>query len=145
MRLFFRWLVLGVGGLLTIVIVAGTVLYLLGDRRLNRPHDVELQAVAIPTDSAFIERGLGPAWCAPCGSNLRTGPQRPAPGGTGWLDAQPVHHVDANGRYTGRAHAERGLDAVGQVLAIDRRGTGRDLTPDRGDGAIGLNRGPRQR
>lgn len=84
MRRALRWLGWVVGGVLTIAIIAGSVLYVLGGRRLNQRFDVEPELIAIPTDSAVIARGrhlASAAFCHAChGDDLSGGVMTSMPG-----------------------------------------------------------------
>ena len=52
-----RWVGIGLGGLLGVVVIAAVVLYVLGGSRLNKTHDIQVEAVAVPTDEEAIARG----------------------------------------------------------------------------------------
>lgn len=52
-----KWVGIGLGSLLGIVVVAAVVLYFAGGSRLDKRYDIEVAAVPIPTDEAAIARG----------------------------------------------------------------------------------------
>lgn len=57
MRKVLRWAGIVLGGLLALVVVAATVLYVISSTRINKHYDIQVEAVAIPSDEAAIARG----------------------------------------------------------------------------------------
>ena len=45
------------GGLVGIIILAAVVLYVIGTFKVNKTYDIQVAAVAVPTDTQSIERG----------------------------------------------------------------------------------------
>jgi mono/diheme cytochrome c family protein len=77
MRRFLKWLGITLGGLVAVVLCAAVVLSFVGGARLRRTRHIEPDALAIPTDSAALERGrhLVSAICSDChGSDLTGAP-----------------------------------------------------------------------
>ncbi|MBI4338073.1 MAG: cytochrome c [Chloroflexi bacterium] len=70
-----KWLGIGLGGLLGVIVIVLVVLLLLGRSRVNRSYDIRVETVAIPSDAASIQRGQhlaeAVAGCQGChGTNL---------------------------------------------------------------------------
>jgi mono/diheme cytochrome c family protein len=57
MKRVLKWIGYVVGGLLVVVLIAIALVYAKTSSRLNRTYPTNVDAVAIPTDSASIERG----------------------------------------------------------------------------------------
>ena len=91
MRRFLRRAGIGLGVLLGLLVLSGTVLYAIGSRRVDRTYAVETARLALPTDSAGLARGahlVRSMGCADChGENL---------GGQVLVDEPPFRTVAAN-------------------------------------------------
>ena len=57
MRRVFKWIGVGVGGLIGLLVIVVVVLSLVGNRRLETKRTVEAEAVPLPTDSVALARG----------------------------------------------------------------------------------------
>jgi cytochrome c553 len=57
MKKVLKWIGIVLGGLVGLLVVAGVVLYVLGSARLNKTHDIQAEAIAIPNDEAALARG----------------------------------------------------------------------------------------
>jgi cytochrome c553 len=57
MKKVLKWIGIILGGLLVILIVAVVGLSIAGGARLNKTHDIQAEAIAIPTDEAALARG----------------------------------------------------------------------------------------
>ena len=57
MKRVLKWAGIAVGGLLGLIVVAAVVLYFIGTAKINKTFDVQVAAVAVPTDPASVERG----------------------------------------------------------------------------------------
>src|SRR6266511_1828025 len=53
----FRWLGIGAGVLISLVLMAGTIVYAISERVLHRVYDVPLADIAVPTDPASVAKG----------------------------------------------------------------------------------------
>jgi cytochrome c553 len=63
-----RWIVFGLGGVVALAVLMGSVLYGLSGRKLSAKHEVATEpALAIPGDSASIARGAHLVNALPCG------------------------------------------------------------------------------
>ena len=97
MKKLLKWIGIGLGSLLGLVIIAGLALFLLGRSRLNRTYTLETQMVTIPADEAALARGqhlvTAVVGCVDChGPNL---------GGEVFIDAPPIGRVVASNLTTG--------------------------------------------
>ena len=52
-----KWVGMGLGGLLGVIVIALAVLYFIGGSRVNKLHDIQVAAISVPTDAASIEKG----------------------------------------------------------------------------------------
>jgi cytochrome c553 len=70
MRRVFKWVGIVLGGLVGLLVLAVVVLYIIGTAQLNKNHNIQAEAIAIPTDEAALARGehlaKGPGLCAVC-------------------------------------------------------------------------------
>ena len=57
MKKVFKWIGIVIGSLVGFLLVAGAVLYLMGNSRLNKTYDFPPSNIAIPTDDVSIEFG----------------------------------------------------------------------------------------
>ncbi len=68
MRRLLKWIGIGLGVLIGLLLVAGVALYLTGTSRLTQTYDVEAETITIPTDETALARGgyLAVTVCAEC-------------------------------------------------------------------------------
>ena len=52
-----KWLGIAVGGLVAVIVVALVVVWFVAGARMSKTYDIEVQAIAVPTDEASIVRG----------------------------------------------------------------------------------------
>lgn len=57
MRKALKWMGIILGGLIILVVVAGVLLSIAGEARLNKTHNIQAEAITIPTDEATLARG----------------------------------------------------------------------------------------
>lgn len=57
MRKVLRWIGIVLGSLVGLILVAGVVLYLIGNARLNKTYDFPPSNIVLPTDAESIENG----------------------------------------------------------------------------------------
>jgi cytochrome c553 len=57
LRKILKWIGVVLGSLIGLIVVAGVALYLIGSVRFNKKYDYPVEAMAIPTDEASIQRG----------------------------------------------------------------------------------------
>lgn len=69
MRKVLKWIGIGLGGLIGLLVVAAVVLSIIGAARLNNTHDIQAETIAIPTDESALARGehlMEVALCTEC-------------------------------------------------------------------------------
>ncbi len=57
MKKVLRWIGIGLGGVVGVLVISVLVISFMGARRLNRTYEVAVDAVPIPTDAAAVARG----------------------------------------------------------------------------------------
>ena len=90
MKKVFKWVGIVLGSLIGLVLVAGAVLYIVGNARLNKTYDFPPSNITIPTDAASIEYGKHRAesLCQGChGADLS--------GISNWFDGGPLGTIDS--------------------------------------------------
>lgn len=109
------------GSLVGLILVAGFVLYFVGNARLNKTYDVPSSNLTLPTDAASIEYGKHRAetLCQGChGADLS--------GLEGWFSAPPIGSVDSANLTSGAGGIGREFTTEDYVRAIrhgiDRQG-----------------------
>lgn len=68
MRRVLKWIAIGLGVLIGLVLLAFIALNIVGTSHINRKYDVQAEAITIPTDNASLARGafLANAFCSEC-------------------------------------------------------------------------------
>ena len=90
MKKVFKWIGIVLGSLIGVVLVAGVVLYFIGNARINKTYDFPPSNLTIPTDAASIEFGKHRAetLCQGChGADLS--------GINNWFAAGPLGTIDS--------------------------------------------------
>ena len=57
MQKFLKWLGIGLGVVIGLVLLAGLILYIMGGAQLNKTRQVQPAALVIPDDEASLARG----------------------------------------------------------------------------------------
>lgn len=107
MKKFLKWIGIVLGSLIGLVLIAGVVLYLIGNSRMNKTYDFPPSNIAIPTDAASIEYGKHRAetLCEGChGADLS--------GINNWFAAGPLGTIDS-------ANLTSGEGGVGREFTSD--------------------------
>jgi cytochrome c553 len=121
MRRVLKWVGIGLGVLLGVLVILGIVLYFIGTSRLNKTYHVEAEAITIPTDAASLSRGeyLAKTICAHChGDDLS---------GDSFVDQAGIVTIYAKNLTTGKGGVGN-MDDEEFVLAI-RHGLEEDGKP----------------
>ncbi len=107
MKKVFKWIGIVVGSLVGLLLVAGAVLYLMGNSRMNKTYDFPPSNIAIPTDDASIEFGRHrvESLCAGCHGPDLSGIEN-------WFSAGPLGTIDS-------ANLTAGEGGVGQEFKSD--------------------------
>jgi mono/diheme cytochrome c family protein len=125
MKRVLKWIGIGLGGLLGLLVVAVAVMAFLGGRKLNREYAVQPEVVVVEADTAVLERGqyLAATGCMGChGENL---------GGTPFLDDPALGSLPAPNLTRGQGGAaavysdadfvraiRHGIDSEGKPLIV---------------------------
>jgi len=107
MKKVFKWIGIVLGLLVGLIVVAGVVLNLMGNARLNKKYDFPASNIAIPTDAASIEYGKHRA------ETLCEGCHGPDLSGIEKFNAGPLGTVDS-------ANLTSGNGGVGQEYKTDQ-------------------------
>jgi mono/diheme cytochrome c family protein len=107
MKKVFKWIGIVIGSLVGLLLVAGAVLYFMGNSRLNKTYDFPPSNIVVPTDDASIEFGRHRA------ESLCEGCHGPDLGGIeNWFSAGPLGTIDS-------ANLTSGEGGVGQEFKSD--------------------------
>lgn len=90
MKKALKWIGMTVGSLLALVLVAGFVMFLIGNSRLNKAYNFPSSKIVLPTDESSLEIGKHrvESLCAGChGEDLG--------GVNNWFDAPPLGTIDS--------------------------------------------------
>jgi len=107
MKKVFKWIGIVLGSLIGLLLIAGVVLFLMGNARLNKIYDFPPSNIAIPTDTTSIEYGKHRAetLCQGChGADLS--------GINNWFSAGPLGTIDS-------ANLTAGEGGVGREFTSD--------------------------
>ncbi len=107
MKKVFKWIGIVIGSLVGFLLVAGAVLYLMGNSRLNKTYDFPPSNIAIPADDVSIEFGRHrvESLCAGCHGPDLSGIEQ-------WFNAGPLGTIDS-------ANLTAGEGGVGQEFKSD--------------------------
>lgn len=123
MKKIFKWLGIVLGSLIGLLLVAGVVLYFMGDARLNKKYDFPPSNIVLPTDAASIEYGQHRAetLCQGChGADLS--------GVDNWFSAPPIGTIDSVNLTSGKGGIGNEFTTEDYVRAI-RHGIDREGKP----------------
>ena len=90
MKKVFKWIGIVLGSLLGLLVVIASVLYFMGNARLNKTYDFPPSNITIPTDAASIEYGKHRAesLCEGCHGKDLSGIEQ-------WFNAGPLGTIDS--------------------------------------------------
>ena len=108
MKKVFKWIGIVLGSLVGLIVVAGVVLNLMGNARLNKKYDFPTSNITVPTDAASIEYGKHRAetLCEGCHGPDLSGIEK-------WFNAGPLGTVDS-------ANLTSGNGGAGQEYKTDQ-------------------------
>lgn len=91
-----KWIGIVIGSLLGLILVAGAVMYFMGNARQNKTYDFPPSGIVLPTDEASLELGKHrvDSLCAGCHGPDLSGIEK-------WFDAGPIGTVDSANLTTG--------------------------------------------
>ena len=123
MKKVLKWIGIVLGSLIGLILLAGIVLYFVGNARLNKTYDFPPSNITLPTDAASIEVGKHRAeiLCEGChGKDLG--------GVNGWFDAPPIGNIDSANLTSGEGGVGGAFSTEDYVRAI-RHGIDREGKP----------------
>ena len=123
MRKILKWIGIVLGSLVGLILVAGVLLYFIGNARLNKKYDIPPSNLTLPTDAASIEFGKHRAetLCQGChGADLS--------GVEGWFNAPPIGNIDSANLTSGEGGVGKEFSTEDYVRAI-RHGIDREGKP----------------
>src|SRR5512141_580481 len=90
MKKVFKWFGIVLGSLIGLLLVAGVVMYVMGNARLNKTYAFPPSNITIPTDAASIEFGKHRAevLCQGCHGPDLSGEEK-------WFDGGPLGTIDS--------------------------------------------------
>ena len=123
MKRVFRTIGLVLGSLLGIALLAGVVLYMIGNARLNKVYDLPASNITLPEDAASIEYGKHRVeiLCQGCHGEDLSGVEN-------WFSAGPLGTIDSANLTAGEGGVGKEFTTEDFVRAV-RHGIGRDGKP----------------
>jgi mono/diheme cytochrome c family protein len=124
MKKFLKWLGLGFGGLIGLILVAGVVLYLMGNARFEKVYSFPTSNIVIPTDAASIELGKHRAetLCQGChGDDLG--------GINNWFAGGPLGTIDSANLTSGEGGIGKEFTSPEDYVRAIRHGINREGKP----------------
>lgn len=118
-----KWIGIVIGSLVGLLLVAGLVLFFVGESRLNKTYDIPPSNLTLPTDAESIAFGKHRAesLCQGChGPDLS--------GVEGWFNAAPIGRIDSANLTSGEGGIGKSFTTEDYVRAI-RHGVGPDGKP----------------
>jgi mono/diheme cytochrome c family protein len=123
MKRILKWVGIGLGGLVGLLVLSGAIVYGLSERRLTRRYDVQPAALAMSSDPATVERGRHIAVVRGC-----TDCHTPTLGGRIFIDVPVVARLFASNLTSGRGGVASSYTDRDWVRSI-RDGVGPDGKP----------------
>ena len=117
MKKVFKWIGIVLGSLIGLVLVAGLVLFLIGNSKLNKTYEFEPSNITIPTDATSIEYGKHRAesLCQGChGADLG--------GIKTWFDGGPLGTIDSANLTSGEGGFGREITSDEDYVKAIRHG-----------------------
>ena len=117
MKKIFKWLGIVLGSLVGLVLIAGVVMYMIGNYRLTRKYDFPPSNISVPTDAASIAYGKHRAQtvCAGChGADLS--------GIENFLSLGPLGNLDSANLTAGEGGIGREFTTIEDYVRVLRHG-----------------------
>lgn len=117
MKKVLKWIGIVLGGLLGLIVLAAAVMFLIGNSRLEKTYQIDVQPVAIPTDAASLELGKHrvEVLCAGC--------HGPDLGGiTNWFNGGPLGTIDSANLTSGEGGVGQRYQSVADYVRAIRHG-----------------------
>ena len=119
----FKWVGIGLGSLIGLILLLAVVFYFIGNSRLNKKYEIPSSNITLPSDSVSIEFGKHRAevLCEGChGSDLS--------GIDNWFNAPPLGNIDSANLTSGEGGVGAEFTTEDYVRAI-RHGINREGKP----------------
>ena len=117
MKKIFKWIGIGLGSLVGLILLVALVMFFIGNARLNKTYDFPTSNIALPTDEASLEFGKHRAevLCEGChGADLS--------GIENWFSAGPLGTIDSANLTTGEGGFGREATSVEDYVRAIRHG-----------------------
>lgn len=117
MKKIFKWIGIGLGSLVGLILLVAFVMFFIGNARLNKTYDFPPSDITLPTDAASLEFGKHRAevLCAGChGSDLS--------GIENWFSAGPLGTIDSANLTSGEGGFGREATSVEDYVRVTRHG-----------------------
>lgn len=117
MKKVFKWIGIGLGSLVGLILLVSLVLFFMGNTRLNKTYDFPPSDITLPTDEASLEFGKHRTeiLCAGChGADLS--------GIENWFSAGPIGRIDSANLTTGEGGFGREATSVEDYVRAIRHG-----------------------
>ena len=123
MKRMFKWIGIVLGSLIGLLLVAGVVMYFIGNARLNKVYDIPPSEITLPADAASIEYGKHRAetLCQGCHGDDLSGVE-------GWFSSPSIGMIDSANLTSGEGGLGSDFTTEDYVRAI-RHGIDREGKP----------------
>ena len=123
MKKVFKWIGIVLGSLIGLLLVAGVVMYFIGNARLNKVYDIPPSEITLPADAASIEYGKHRAetLCQGCHGDDLSGVE-------GWFSSPSIGMIDSANLTSGEGGLGSDFTTEDYVRAI-RHGIDREGKP----------------
>jgi mono/diheme cytochrome c family protein len=117
MKKIFKWLSIGLGSLVGLILLMALVLLLIGNTRLNKTYDYPPSDITLPTDAASLEFGKHrvEVLCAGCHGTDLSGVEN-------WFSAGPLGMIDSANLTTGEGGFGREATSAEDYVRTIRHG-----------------------
>ena len=117
MKKVFKWIGIGIGSLVGLILLVALVLFFIGNARLNKSYDFPPSDITLPTDEASLEFGKHRAevLCAGCHGPDLSGIEN-------WFSAGPLGTIDSANLTSGEGGFGREATSVEDYVRAIRHG-----------------------
>lgn len=124
MKNLFKWIGIVLTALVGMILLAGVLMYLIGNARLNKTYDFPSSDINLPTDAASLELGKHrvDVLCAGCHGPDLGGIQN-------WFNAAPLGRIDSANLTSGEGGFGREATSVEDYVRAIRHGIDPDGKP----------------
>lgn len=117
MKKMFKWISIGLGSLVGLILLVALVMFFIGNARLNKTYDFPTSNIPLPTDEASLEFGKHRAevLCAGCHGPDLSGIEN-------WFSAGPLGTIDSANLTSGEGGFGRETTSVEDYVRAIRHG-----------------------